>query len=311
MHKLKYDRLGNTRSVDEREEAESLLKLQKQQRNKRRRAAAREREELAFVRSVAAVVSVAEETGASGSSDPSTGMVRPGTFIDVIVSDLSAGSDRRGIWDVLLSFGAENGPNVGADEPMTPITKLGSSRSAKSTTSTRHVGTQSEKRDDLLLKPPGELTFDLIADVVRLNPERSHQKLVSLLADHWSQPAVSGGERQRLFSLVRQCLVYEARLIHDVQRRFGSLPEDVAHLLQVMDSLSGRFVPVAHLDDFPAIRVIVDYIPSVGELDDDELPESPIGSDDVGSPMDPLDLDIDAFFFKILTDITFSCLFPC
>ena len=63
-----------------------------------------------------------------------------------------------------------------------------------------------------------------------------------------------------------------------------------------MDSLSRRFVPVAHLDDFPAIGVIVDKPPSVCELDDDELSESAIGSDDVGSPMDPLDLDIDAFF---------------
>ena len=252
QHKLKYDRLGNARFVDEREKAESLLKLQKQQRNKRQRAAARGREELAFVRSVAAVVFVAEETSAGGSPDPSTGMVRPGTSIDVIVSDLSAGSDQRGIWDVLSSSRAEEGPNADADEPVTPITNLGPSRSAEATTSTRHVGTQSGTRYDLLLEPPGELTFDLIANVVRLIPKRSHQELFSLLADHWSQPALSGGERQRLFSLVRQCLVYEARLIHDVQRRFGSSPEDVAHLHQLMDSLSRRFVSVAHLDAFPA-----------------------------------------------------------
>ena len=144
---------------------------------------------------------------------------------------------------------------------MTPITNLGPSRSAESTASTRHVGTQSDTRDDLLLEPLGELTFDLIADVVRLNPELSHHELVSLLADHWSQPALSGGEHQRLFSLVRQCFVYEARLIDDVQCLFGSSPEDVAHLHQLMDSLSRRFVPIAHLDDFPAIGVIVDYPP--------------------------------------------------
>ena len=94
-------------------------------------------------------------------------------------------------------------------------------------------------------------------------------------------------------------MVYEARLIHDVQRRFDSSPEDVAHLYQLMESLSRRFVSVAHLDDFPAIGVIVDYPPSVGELDDVELPESSIGSNDVGSLMDPLDLDTDDFFLII------------
>ena len=43
---------------------------------------------------------------------------------------------------------------------------------------------QSYTRDNLLLKPPGGLTFGLIADVGRLNPERSHHELVNLLADH-------------------------------------------------------------------------------------------------------------------------------
>ena len=168
---------------------------------------------------------------------------------------------------------------------------------------------QSDTRDDLLLEPPGGLTFGLIANVVRLNPERSHHELVNLLADHWSRPALCGGERQRLFSLVRQCLVYEARLVHDVQRQFGSSPNDVTHLRQLVDGLSRRFVPVAHLDALPAIGVIVDYPPCVGELDDVELPEArleqvdvelpedPTDSDDVGSPMVPLDLDEDDFYY--------------
>ena len=112
---------------------------------------------------------------------------------------------------------------------------------------------QSDTRDDHLLEPAGGLTFGLILDIVRMNPERSHHELVNPLADHWSRPALRGGERHRLFSLVRQWLVYEARLVHDVQRRFGSSPDDVTHLRQLVDSLSRWFVPVAHLDVLSAI----------------------------------------------------------
>ena len=76
-----------------------------------------------------------------------------------------------------------------------------------------------------------------------------------------------------------------------------------------MDGLSRRFIPVAHLDVLPPIGIIVDYPPSVVELDDVELPEAPLaqvdvelpedptGPVDVGSPMGQLDLDEDDFYY--------------
>ena len=69
-----------------------------QQRNKRQRAAARQREEPAFVRSAAAVMSDAEGKVAGGSPVPSKGTAQPDASIEIIVSDVSAETDREGIY---------------------------------------------------------------------------------------------------------------------------------------------------------------------------------------------------------------------
>ena len=50
---------------------------------------------------------------AGGSRVPSKGTAQPDVSIDVIISDLSAETDREGIWGVLSSFRAEDGQNIG------------------------------------------------------------------------------------------------------------------------------------------------------------------------------------------------------
>ena len=79
-------------------------------------------------------------------------------------------------------------------------------------------------------------------------------------------------DRQRLQSLVQQCVVYERRLLLDVSRRVPMSALERGHAVEFVTGLARRFFPAAADTPRPPVGEVVTYAPS--RVDDIEVKEN-------------------------------------